>query len=217
MNYLTGEWITIQVQARDEFSNEMNSQTEQFELQITGHHTSENIQVFSTPIGDGLYQLEFQWVKVDDYRVNVKFAGQDIVGSPIEEIVITASDVQAKYSTLSEQESVLVAGRTYTWKIQAYDLYQNLVTGGNELFSLDVTDGQQISTTAKISYQFENYEASFKLTEVKQYAALVGLKQRGGLQATYYRTTDFQDPQGDSVRNSYPEQPYTQIDSQIDF
>lgn len=87
----------------------------------------------------------------------------------------------------------LVAGNTYTWKIQAQDLHKNVVLGSDELFSLTLRS-DETEMQASILYNFEYYQAQFALTRAAEYHAMVGLIQRGGLLATYYRTTNFQSP-----------------------
>lgn len=115
--------------------------------------------------------------------------------------------------------SAFEAGEPQTWKIQAQDLYRNIVLGTNELFQLSVLNlNSGVEQQASISYRFNFYEASFTLEQASDYSAVVQLKQQGGLMATYYKTTGFQAAFEDLPRHSHdPEEGFTQIDSQIDF
>jgi len=61
------------------------------------------------------------------------------------------------------------------------------------------------------------YHAKFTLTRASSYSSIVTLKQRGGLKATYYKTTDFQAPFNDMAAHSHVIDYYTQVDPVIDF
>jgi hypothetical protein len=61
------------------------------------------------------------------------------------------------------------------------------------------------------------YHAAFNLTRASQYTAIIQLKQKGGLVATYYETTDFQSPFNDLPMFNHTTSFYTQVDSQINF
>jgi len=89
--------------------------------------------------------------------------------------------------------NLLVAGSSHTWKIQAKDLYQNVVLDSNERFSLEIKDlhSGEVHIIDAV-YRFKLYETSFSLARASSYSAIVRLIQRGGLVATYYRTTDYQ-------------------------
>jgi hypothetical protein len=102
--------------------------------------------------------------------------------------------VQAQYSVLilpSGDLTTITAGQVQEWHVQAKDLYQNVVTGYNERFSLEVVNGEEI-ITAQVAYTFGLYKAKFSATKaLDNWKTRVGLKQRGGLRATYFETTDF--------------------------
>lgn len=85
-----------------------------------------------------------------------------------------------------------------------------------ELFTLDIV-GTNFHLHASITYLFGLYEATFFLTQVGQYSAVIQLLQSGGLVATYYKTIDFQSPVYILNTNDHVGTMYTQIDSSINF
>ena len=141
----------------------------------------------------GQYLLEFPFTLVDDYEVRITLAGEQVQGSPIPEIQVVHSPVQAQYSDLILPLGAdsITAGQVQEWHIQAKDLYQNVVTGTNEQFSLEVVNGEE-TISAQVAYSFGLYKAKFSATKaLDNWQTRVGLKQRGGLKATYFETTDF--------------------------
>ena len=46
-------------------------------------------------------------------------------------------------------------------------------------------------TEAEVDYHFELYHATFTLLAASDYTGIVTLKQRNGLRAVYYETTEF--------------------------
>ena len=80
---------------------------------------------------------------VQDYSVHVQVLDVwqtapepvSISGSPVQNVVVLASLVQAKYSDLLDESSPLEAGVTYQWKIQAKDVFGNVVAGSEDRFS----------------------------------------------------------------------------------
>ena len=126
-------------------------------------------------------------------------------------IVVLESLVQARYSDLLDETSPLTSGTTYQWKIQAKDIFGNVVVGTEELFALQIkerladgetlADGNELlSIEAEIEYLFSLYSATFVLTKASDYFCIIRLTQKGGLMATYYETTDFQAPVEDTDR-----------------
>jgi hypothetical protein len=78
---------------------------------LTGQTTNTVYGPFTTESQlDGTYKVAFQFTVVEEYTLNVKLDGNDIQGSPIQDIIIEASDVQAIYSQLFAMESELIAG-----------------------------------------------------------------------------------------------------------
>ena len=68
-----------------------------------------------------------------------------------------------------------------------------MVLDSNERFSLEIKDLQSGEVhVIDASYRFKLFETSFSLTRASSYSAIVRLIQKGGLVATYYRTTDYQ-------------------------
>jgi hypothetical protein len=203
--YVTGETVRITATARDEFENLRLNIESEFTLKVIGLHTGNEYEATSTPLGHGDYLLTFMFEVVDDYQLRVLLNDEDIVGSPTAEVVVHPSDVQAKYSRLSGVPAEdLVAGNTYTWHIQAQDLHENVVLDSAERFSLTLRSADT-EEQASILYNFEYYQAQFTLTSASEYAAMVGLIQRGGLLATYYRTTNFQMPENLIPKHTHPE------------
>ena len=78
------------------------------------------------------------------------------------------------------------------FKIQAKDIFSNVVVETNELFDFIImnTATNQFSSAA-IQYLFSLYDASFILTQAGSYSGAIKLTQTGGLRATYYKTVDF--------------------------
>ena len=86
--------------------------------------------------GSGLYQVTFMFEIAEAYEINVLFGGSDIKGSPVDNIDVLVGLVQARYSDLLEEVAELTAGQTVQWKIQAKDIFENVVLGTEERFSL---------------------------------------------------------------------------------
>lgn len=138
----------------------------------------------------------------------------------MENIVVLESLVQARYSDLLDETSPLTSGTTYQWKIQAKDIFSNVVVGTEELFALQIKDmlaDEETLVEAEIEYLFSLYSATFVLTKASGYSCIIRLTQKGGLMATYYETTNFQAPVEDTDRLSHESAFFTQIDSAIDF
>ena len=148
--------------------------------------------------GNGTYYLEHMFTKVGSYTLELLLTdGQDnyISGSPFEGVKVVVADVQAEHSQLHNFEETIIAGDTHTYQIQAYDIFENIVEGGSELFEFEIRNKQTGQLTlAEIDYHFKLYHATFRLTEAGDYSAVVKHTQKGGLRATYYETTDFQAP-----------------------
>lgn len=129
------------------------------------------------------------------------------MGSPVLNIDVLHGLVQARYSDLLEEYSPLIAGETTQWKIQAKDIYENIVLGTEERFSLQIRDmlvpDMEVLYEAQIEYLFSLYSATFALTKASDYSAVVRLTQKGGLLATYYETTDFLAPIEDTSSISH--------------
>jgi hypothetical protein len=48
-----------------------------------------------------------------------------------------------------------------------------------------------------MEYLFHIYHATFALKKASEYSGIIQLRQKGGLLATYYETTNFQAPLND--------------------
>ena len=135
------------------------------------------------------------------------FNGAEIKGSPVENIDVLHGLVQARYSDLLDEQNVLVAGATTQWKIQAKDIFENVVLGTEERFSLEIRDmlvtDSELIHEAQIEYLFSLYSATFILDKASDYSAIVRLTQTGGLISTYYETTDFLAPIHDTSSISH--------------
>lgn len=88
-------------------------------LQLQGQ-TTNSIYGPSVAVSDGKgsYTAEFKVTIVQAYTVSVLFNGlTNIVGSPIANVDVFASLVQAKHSLLTFKETIITAGDTRIWKI----------------------------------------------------------------------------------------------------
>jgi hypothetical protein len=70
--------------------------------------------------------------------VSIMYAGGHIKGSPVPNIEVFHSLVQARYSPLVESQAVITAGQTNVWKLQAKDIYSNIVIGSAERFAFEI-------------------------------------------------------------------------------
>lgn len=89
---------------------------------------------------------------------------------------------------------MIVAGEVHTWQIEAQDIFENVVVGTDDLFGLQIADLGDPTTPVKevgVEYNFSLYHATFSIEKASDYSAIVWLKQKGGLKATYYETTNF--------------------------
>ena len=73
----------------------------------------------------------------------------------------------------------MIAGQTTQWKIQAKDIYSNVVLGTEERFTLQIRDMKMMETEvlqeALIEYLFSLYSATFVLNKASNYSAIVRL------------------------------------------
>ena len=143
-SYVTGESVQVTITARDQFSNLRFSTDDTFNMYLTGQ--SSNTQygpITATPIAGqpGNYTASFLIEKVEAYTIQVKLGtSAHIAGSPVTNVNVFASDVQAKYSELFYKQPVIVAGVSQVWKIEARDYFQNVVVGTEDLFGLEIED-----------------------------------------------------------------------------
>lgn len=70
----------------------------------------------------------------DTYTLNIKYAGTDIIGSPYTNLIVKVGLVQARYSALTTMFTPVYAGYTNIFRIQAKDIYSNVVVNTNEYF-----------------------------------------------------------------------------------
>ena len=67
-----------------------------------------------------------------------------------------------------------------------------MVLDSNERFSLEIKDLKSAEVhVIDAAYRFKFYETNFSLAKASSYSAIIRLIQKGGLVATYYRTTDY--------------------------
>ncbi len=131
---------------------------------------------FATSKLDGTYTVEFKFTKVEAYTLSLMLEDEHIVGSPIYNINVHASDVQAYYSELVYKQPVIVAGSLHTWQIEAQDIYQNVVVGTDESFGFQIADLDPTATAVKevdVEYNFSLYHATFSIEKASDYSAVV--------------------------------------------
>ena len=68
----------------------------------------------------------------EPYTLKVRLGATDLSGTPITGIKVNVGPAQARYSHLVSSQSPLVAGRNYTFKIQAKDIFQNVATAKDD-------------------------------------------------------------------------------------
>lgn len=95
----------------------------------------------SVYVENNLHQVSFKFEVTEDYSLAVTLNDEHIIGSPVSEIVVKASDVQAELSELFYEASV-TAGEPLEWSIRARDLFNNIVVDTDERFSLDIQSTQ---------------------------------------------------------------------------
>lgn len=139
--YFTGQSIVITMYSYDVFQNLRTDSSDTFVIAIIGVTSGTDYgSVYATNLGEGVYQAGFQFTVAETYTVYVGILdGLDIkhiVDSPITNILVNPSTVQAQHSTLYFSESTIVAGEQQSWQIQAKDFYSNVVVGTNERFTL---------------------------------------------------------------------------------
>jgi hypothetical protein len=67
------------------------------------------------------------------------------------------------------------------------------VVGTDDLFGFQIADLNDSTTVKEVDviYHFSLYHATFAIEKASDYSAIIWLKQKGGLIATYYETTNF--------------------------
>lgn len=88
-------------------------------MTLTGQTTLEEYGPFTAVSNqDGTYTVDFMFTVVDLYTLSLKLdSTTEILGSPVPDIILKASDVQAEYSALVQSLSTITAGDTHTWQI----------------------------------------------------------------------------------------------------
>lgn len=123
----------------------------------------------ATSLLDGTYTASFMFTKVEAYTLDLMLddsTEEHLVGSPINNIDVFASDVQAYYSDLIVKSPVITAGETHTWQIEAQDIFENVVVGTEDLFGFQIADLADSQATVKevsVEYHFSLYHATFSL------------------------------------------------------
>ena len=126
--------------------------------------------------------------------------------------------VQARYSALTTSATPLIAGYPNVFRIQAKDIYSNVVINTNEFFQFQIKNLATSShLNANITYVFQLYEASFSLTLAGSYSSIIRLIQHGGLTAYYYRYVDFENSVNLLSNYNHTNSYYTQVDAALDF
>ena len=103
--------------------------------------------------------------KHEKYTITLKLVDDEILGSSVSDIEVDTSAAQAEHSELIQSETVITAGDTQTWQIQAYDIFENIVVGGTEArYGFNIMDLQTGDTVeSEVDYMFEKYHATFNL------------------------------------------------------
>jgi hypothetical protein len=96
-SYLTGDKITVTIYARDEFENfRPDSAADLFSMKLLGQTSGTVHGPFNAVnIGPGLYTVSFKFTIVESYTVSIMLAGGHIKGSPVANIEVFHSLVQA--------------------------------------------------------------------------------------------------------------------------
>lgn len=90
---------------------------------------------------DGTYFVSYMFQKHDKFTITLKLGDSEILGSSVSDIEVNTSAAQAEHSKLIQSETVITAGDTQTWKIQAYDIFENIVVGGTDTrFGFNIMD-----------------------------------------------------------------------------
>ena len=107
-SYLTGQSVTIWVDARDIFGNLRPTSTDTFKLKVTGEENSTVVgEVDTTSLSNGTHTATFMFTIVDSYTLQVTLSGADTIGSPVTNIDVFHSQVMATYSGLYTSETVI--------------------------------------------------------------------------------------------------------------
>ena len=140
-SYLTGQSVTIWVDARDVYGNLRPSSTDEFKLKVTGEQNSTVVgEVSTTNLNNGTHTATFMFTIVDSYTLQVTLTGSDTIGSPLPNIDILHSQVLPTHSGLYSSKVTIEAGSTQVWQIQAKDFWENVVLATEERFGLEVMD-----------------------------------------------------------------------------
>lgn len=167
-SYQTGGTITVTIYARDQFENFREASiTDVFQLQLVGQSSGDvHGPINASNIGPGLYSASFMFTKIESYTVSVKLGGGHIKGSPVPNIEVFHSLVQAEHSHIVFSEALITAGQTNVWKLQAKDIFQNIVIGTNERFAFEIQNLNDLTNnSAQVEYLFSLYSATFRLTK----------------------------------------------------
>ncbi len=173
LEYTTGDYIQFIIESRDAYSNLRTlSTTDTYVVTVTGEETS-TVHTFQTPTANnnGTYTARLRLTKAEPCTLRVRLGGTDVSGTPITGIQVNVGRAQAQFSQLVVSQSPLVAGRNYTFKIQAKDIFSNVATAMDdalpemfdfELVGLDAGNNKE-KVLSSIDYLFGLYEATFNL------------------------------------------------------
>ena len=199
--YITGDFIRVLIDARDEFDNlRFDSETEVFQVVLTGQATGADVSGAAVAMGNGYYVADLQFTLAEPYDLSIQLdaATADIHDSPLlNRILVKPGLVQAAHTHLVTTADPLTAGVSYTFEIRAKDIYENTVVGSEDYidFQLRGPDGQEATeTAAEMEYLFQLYAATFTLLKKGDYTGIITVTQRHGLLATYYETIGFSAP-----------------------
>ena len=112
------------------------------------------------------------------------------MSSPLtNKIAVEPGLVQAAYTHLVSPPTQLTAGVSYTFDIQAKDIYQNNVVNSTDKIDfklLGPTGSEATETVATVEYLFTLHKATFTLPTQGSYTGIITVTQKFGLLATYY-------------------------------
>ena len=123
---------------------------------------------------DGMYRLEYTSTVSGVYRLDIRYRGQHVFGSPFEDIPIAHDSPASGASYLAGKGAAeATAGQQTSFFIQATDQYNNNITVGGEVFKVTLEGKGQVITGIAAYVGQGLYEATYMVEQAGTYTLTV--------------------------------------------
>lgn len=177
--YTAGTPLRVIIDARDTHGNlRASSTTDAFVVTLTGRGAPGTIVTrTASPMQNGTFTADLLLTVAEPYDLSITIGGAAIAGSPLlSKILVVPALTQAAYSVLTSSVAALTAGVSYTYRIQAKDIFSNIVLNPKDRVGLALkgpTGGSSKETQASMVYLSQLHRATFSLNQAGSYTAII--------------------------------------------